>query len=177
MRKSLVWPVIALMTLGLAGCASDKKQATTAEIEDASVGAGGVSASALGSGSDASGQAIGSQAGAIDDPLSRRVIYFEYDSSVLTDEGRFIVEAHAAYLANNPGMAVVLEGHADERGTREYNIGLGEQRAQAVRRVLLLQGASADQLGTVSYGEERPAVTGAGDEAYLQNRRVELVYR
>ncbi|GIT27294.1 MAG: hypothetical protein CM1200mP41_33380 [Gammaproteobacteria bacterium] len=90
MRKSLVWPVIALMSLGLAGCASDKKQVTTAEIEDASVGAGGVSASALGSGSDASGQAIGSQAGAIDDPLSRRVIYFEYDSSVLTDEGRFM---------------------------------------------------------------------------------------
>ena len=88
-----------------------------------------------------------------------------------------MLAAHGEYLASNGDALVRLEGHADERGTREYNIGLGEQRAQAVRRVLLLQGASADQLGTVSYGEERPAVTGAGDEAYLQNRRVELVYR
>ena len=170
MRKMLFWPVIALITLGLAGCASDKKQ-TTAEIEDASVGAGGVSASGLGSGSDASGQVIGSQAGTIDDPLSRRVIYFEYDSSVLTDEGRFIVEAHAAYLANNPGMAVVLEGNADERGTREYNLALGERRAQSVRSYLTALGIDGSRITTISYGKERPAVVGTGPEVWAQNRR------
>ena len=176
MRKSLVWPVIALISLGLAGCASDKKQVTTAEIEDASVGAGGVSASALGSGSDASGQAIGSQAGAIDDPLSRRVIYFEYDSSVLTDEGRFIVEAHAAYLANNPGMAVVLEGHADERGTREYNLALGERRGTVIAELFQGLGIDPSAIRVVSCGEERAVALGHDDNAWAMNRRVEILY-
>ena len=175
MRKLLVWPLVALITLGLAGCASDKKQ-TKAEIEDASVGAGGVSASGLGSGSDASGQVIGSQAGTVDDPLSRRVIYFEYDSSVLTDEGRFIVEAHAAYLANNPGMAVVLEGHADERGTREYNLALGESRAKAVAEVFLGLGVSVDAIRIISYGEERPVDLEQSEDAWSLNRRVEILY-
>ena len=148
LRKSLVWPVIALMTLGLAGCASDKKQATTAEIEDASVGAGGVSASALGSGSDASGQAIGSQAGAIDDPLSRRVIYFEYDSSEISSDYRSTVEAHSLYLQQNPSTSVILEGHGDERGSREYNLALGERRAKAVKQQMLLLGANSCLLYT-----------------------------
>ena len=80
-------------------------------------------------------------------------------------------------LAANPNMQVRLEGHADERGSREYNIGLGERRAQAVRRVLQLQGAGAQQLTTVSYGEERPAASGSDEESWRLNRRVELVYR
>jgi peptidoglycan-associated lipoprotein len=85
--------------------------------------------------------------------------------------------AHGQFLAQNTSAQVRLEGHADERGSREYNIGLGERRAQAVRRVLMLQGAQATQLTTVSYGEERPAQTGSDDEAWRLNRRVELVYR
>jgi peptidoglycan-associated lipoprotein len=88
-----------------------------------------------------------------------------------------MLTAHGRYLAGNPRAQVRLEGHADERGSREYNIGLGERRAQAVRRVLMLQGATAQQLSTVSYGEERPAQTGSDDEAWRLNRRVELVYR
>ena len=88
-----------------------------------------------------------------------------------------MLRAHGAFLADNGGRAVRLEGHADERGSREYNIGLGEQRAQAVRRVLMLQGASGDQLATVSYGEERPAALGGDENSYSLNRRVELVYR
>ena len=175
MRKLLVWPLVALITLGLAGCASDKKQ-TTAEIEDASVGAGGVSASGLGSGSNASGQVIGSQAGTVDDPLSRRVIYFEYDSSVLTDEGRFIVEAHAAYLANNPGMAVVLEGHADERGTREYNLALGESRGAVIGELFQGLGIDPSAIRVVSYGEERSVALGHDENAWAMNRRVEILY-
>ena len=77
----------------------------------------------------------------------------------------------------NASAQVRLEGHADERGSREYNIGLGERRAQAVRRVLMLQGATANQISTVSYGEERPAATGSDEESWRLNRRVELVYR
>ncbi len=108
--------------------------------------------------------------------LENRVIYFEYDQSDVTSESRELLAFHGEYLLANPGSTVRLEGHADERGSREYNIGLGERRAQAVRQVLLLQGASAIQMSTVSYGEERPAVLGSTDESMALNRRVELVY-
>jgi peptidoglycan-associated lipoprotein len=79
-------------------------------------------------------------------------------------------------LSAKPDLSVRLEGHADERGSREYNIGLGERRAQAVRQVLMLQGVPATQITTVSYGEERPAVAGSSEEAWERNRRVEIVY-
>ena len=79
-------------------------------------------------------------------------------------------------LANDPQLSVRLEGHADERGSREYNIGLGERRSQTVRRMLLIQGASASQISTVSFGEERPVAFGSTEEAYSQNRRVEFKY-
>ena len=109
--------------------------------------------------------------------LSRLVIYFEFDQSNILSEFNGLLAAHGEYLANNAEAQVRLEGHADERGSREYNIGLGEERAQAVRRVLLLQGSATEQFTTVSYGEERPASVGSGEEAYSLNRRVELVYR
>ncbi len=109
--------------------------------------------------------------------LSRLVLYFEFDQSDIASEFNALLAAHGEYLATNAGAEVRLEGHADERGSREYNIGLGEERAQAVRRVLLLQGAATEQLSTVSYGEERPATIGSTEEAYGLNRRVELVYR
>ena len=109
-------------------------------------------------------------------PLSQRVIYFAYDSSEVAEEDRPLVEMHAAFLAANPGVKVSLEGHADERGSREYNIGLGDRRVQAVRRVFELQGVMPEQLSTVSYGEEKPAVEGHSDTAWRMNRRVEIVY-
>ena len=84
---------------------------------------------------------------------------------------------HAIQLQSNPGAQVRLEGHADERGSREYNIGLGERRSQAVRRLLLIQGASAAQISTVSFGEERPAADGSSESAWAQNRRVEIELR
>jgi len=104
------------------------------------------------------------------------IVYFEFDSSEIRSDFNPMLAAHGRYLAANTGIRVRLEGHADERGSREYNIGLGERRAQAVRQILLLQGATAAQLSTVSYGEERPAVFGSDNEAYSLNRRVELVY-
>jgi peptidoglycan-associated lipoprotein len=108
--------------------------------------------------------------------LSKRVVYFDFDKSDIRADSQTVVAAHAAYLAKNPAQKVRLEGHADERGSREYNIGLGERRAQAVRRALLLQGVAEAQLSTVSYGEERPAVAGSDEQAYALNRRVEIVY-
>ena len=108
--------------------------------------------------------------------LGKRIIYFDFDRSDIRADSQSIVAAHAAYLAKNPAQKVRLEGHADERGSREYNIGLGERRGQAVRRALALQGVAETQLSTVSYGEERPAAAGSDEQAYGLNRRVEIVY-
>ena len=118
----------------------------------------------------------GMQAGDLDLLNNNLIVYFEFDRSEIRPEFNAMLAAHGRYLVANPTVSIRLEGHADERGTREYNIGLGERRAQAVRQILLLQGASASQLTTISYGEERPAVFGSDEEAYSLNRRVELVY-
>jgi len=109
-------------------------------------------------------------------PLAVRVIYFDYDSSEVKAEYREAVEAHATYLSRHPDTIVTLEGHTDERGSREYNLALGERRANAVRRQMVLLGASAGQIRTVSYGEERPQAEGHDEQAYAQNRRVEIKY-
>lgn len=104
------------------------------------------------------------------------VVYFDFDQSELRSEYGDLLARHGERMANDGRMRVRLEGHADERGSREYNIGLGERRAQAVRRMLLIQGATAGQIATVSFGEERPASLGSDEEAYALNRRVEIVY-
>lgn len=104
------------------------------------------------------------------------VIYFDFDSSEVRAADQDIVSRHAMQLSDNLGWRVRLEGHADERGSREYNIGLGERRAQAVRQMLLIQGVSPDQISTVSFGEERPVSFGSSEADYAQNRRVEFKY-
>ena len=104
------------------------------------------------------------------------VIYFDYDKAEIKSEYVNVLAANAKFLTGATTRKIRLEGHSDERGTREYNIGLGERRAQAVRRALMLQGVGEDQIVTVSYGEERPAVSGSDEEAYAKNRRVELAY-
>ena len=104
------------------------------------------------------------------------VIYFDYDSAEVKPEYSAVIAAHAKYLATNSNLKVRLEGNTDERGSREYNIGLGERRAQAVRQALLLQGVLDNQITTLSYGEERPAVSGSDEAAYAKNRRVEFSY-
>jgi peptidoglycan-associated lipoprotein len=109
--------------------------------------------------------------------MRQLVVLFDYDQAEILPEYNALLQAHGQYLAQNPTTQLRLEGHTDERGSREYNIGLGERRAQAVRRVLMLQGAAGTQLTTVSYGEERPAQTGSDEESWRLNRRVELVYR
>ncbi|HEY5789151.1 MAG TPA: peptidoglycan-associated lipoprotein Pal [Gammaproteobacteria bacterium] len=116
---------------------------------------------------------------ALDEPSSpvySRVIYFDFDRSEVKPESQTLIAAHAALLAANPGIRVRLEGHADERGSREYNLGLGERRSKAVDRLLVLNGAGANQLESVSYGEERPVALGHDESSWWQNRRVEIVY-
>jgi peptidoglycan-associated lipoprotein len=104
------------------------------------------------------------------------VIYFDFDRSEIRPEYASLIDSHAKFLAGSGAVKIRVEGHTDERGSREYNIALAERRAQAVRRALMLQGAGDGQLTTVSYGEERPAVAGSDEAAYEKNRRVELVY-
>lgn len=179
----LRWLFLAIATITLVGCGStggdkDEQSGSGAQVEDR-----GISADEMQDIDAASSHGLkdGSGYGAsrLDDPnspLAVRVIYFEYDSSIVKTEFRTAIEAHAQYLANNAGVNITLEGHADERGSREYNLALGEGRAIAVRRQLVLLGASAAQIRTVSYGEERPAVEGHGEQSYALNRRVEIVY-
>jgi peptidoglycan-associated lipoprotein len=108
--------------------------------------------------------------------LSKRVIYFDFDKSTVRPEFRGIVSAHASYTKAHSSARVTLEGHADERGTREYNLGLGERRGNAVDALMAAQGSRSDQLTVVSYGEERPVCRVSDDECWSLNRRVEIVY-
>lgn len=105
-----------------------------------------------------------------------RIIYFEYDSTQIRSDYRSAIEAHSLYLQQNPNTYITLEGHADERGSREYNLALGEGRAKAVKQQMLLLGATSNQIRLVSYGEERPANEGHDDMSWQQNRRVEILY-
>lgn len=109
-----------------------------------------------------------------DAAMNTTVFYFEFDRSDLSAEARSSLVFHANFLKANPSTRYRLEGHADERGTREYNLALGERRAQAVERYLQVQGVSSGQLETISYGEERPVDTGTTEAAYARNRRVEI---
>ena len=109
-------------------------------------------------------------------PLSKRSIYFDYDSYVVKDEFQSLLTAHAKFLAANPKMKMLIQGNADERGSREYNLALGQKRADAVRKALALLGGREDQLEAVSLGEEKPACTDATEECWAKNRRGDMLY-
>jgi peptidoglycan-associated lipoprotein len=108
--------------------------------------------------------------------LSKRSVYFDLDSFTIKDEYRPLVEAHARYLRENPTAKVLIQGNADERGSREYNLALGQKRADAMKRMLLLLGAKEDQIESVSLGEEKPKAVGGNEEAYAENRRDDILY-
>jgi peptidoglycan-associated lipoprotein len=173
MRKIAI-VLMLVAALGSVACASKRPKEPPPSSTDSSStnpetsGADAANAGTVG----ADDEAAGPQAGL----LAKRVVYFDFDSSEIKGEGTDIVAAHAKYLAGHPNTRVRLEGNTDDRGSREYNIGLGERRAQAVKRALLLQGAAETQLSTVSYGAERPAVVGNDEAAWAKNRRVEVVY-
>jgi len=190
------WMIAGLLAIFLSSCASTQEefivedgapmdgQAGTGSsgIDDGSIG--GADATGLTDGDSGFGTAIGDGAPMnaleileqTDGAMSTRIVYFEFDSAKLTSESIEILETHGNFIAANGEVTVRLEGHADERGSREYNIALGDRRAQSVRRVLLFQGASVDQVETVSYGEEQPVMSDHTEEAWSLNRRVELIY-
>ena len=163
----------------LAGC---PKKATTVEPPTSGSqvpGAGGASgAEGASTSTSPLGGDAGTMGGAGGGPNASvgRIIYFDFDKSDIKPEFATVIAGNAQFLAAHPNAKLKLEGNTDERGTREYNIGLGERRAQAVRRALMLQGAAESQLTTVSFGAERPAAEGDDEAAWAKNRRVELVY-
>jgi peptidoglycan-associated lipoprotein len=107
----------------------------------------------------------------VEDATLTRVIYFDYDSNIIKDEYRSAIEAHARRLMADHSKKIVIEGHTDERGGREYNLALGQRRADAVQKALTLLGVSPDQIEAVSFGKERPAVDGAGEDVWAKTRR------
>jgi peptidoglycan-associated lipoprotein len=174
----------ALLLAACEGVLPQKEEEKPAEVVDKSAQTSAQSTSSSASQSTAPSTAAlpssqGFQGHPLDNPegfLAQRVIYFDFDSDRIRQADRPVLEAHAEYLASDANASVTLEGHADERGSREYNVGLGERRAAAVRRVLTLLGTSDGHVRTVSYGEERPAALGHDESAWSQNRRVELHY-
>ena len=180
-KKYLAVMTGTVLLLLLAGCSgkSDQRVPKTAEALVTTDGTGAAGGGAAAAGADAATDAAAgdSQGGGASAPAGvGRVIYFDFDSSEIRPEFVAVIAAHAHALARNASIRVRLEGHTDERGSPEYNIGLGERRAQAVRRALLLQGVAEGQVATVSYGEERPAVTGPTEASWVKNRRVEFAY-
>ncbi len=154
----------------LAGCAQDTlpdpdAQTDVADQTGSMADAGGMDDRGMGDGEFFEEEA----------PMTM-IIYFDFDQSELRPEYVDLLARHVAELSNNGRTTVRLEGHADERGSREYNIGLGERRSQSVRRMLLIQGASTGQISTVSFGEERPVAFGSDESSWQQNRRVEIKY-
>lgn len=179
-------PALMLLGCGTSGEVEDASEtgvststpAAGSEATTSGVGAGGVTSGEGMTAEDTS--AAAAQGDPLDDPnslLATRVIYFDFDKSDIRSDVRDVIQAHAEYLSSHPDVMITLEGHADERGTREYNIALGERRANAVQRMLTLQGASAGQIRVVSYGEERPAALGHDEDAWALNRRAEFIYQ
>ena len=169
MGKSLMYVLIAGLILGLSGCEfkpvkkNGEEEAARAEQEaryDVEEG-GPLDITALNDPNS---------------PVAKRVLYFPLDSVQISNEDRDVIAAHARLLSSNPDVSVVLEGHADERGTREYNLALGERRAMSVDQLLVLQGVAQSQIQVISFGEERPVALGHDEDAWRLNRRVEILY-
>lgn len=174
LHKTLGTTLITLsVVLSLSGCPTTPidRQAPTGAIVERPTGAAAPSSSR-------GGQSRYRAADLKDpsSPLAQRTIYFEYDSSDIQPQFLPILRAHASYLAADSAASVTLDGHTDERGTREYNLALGDQRAGTVRSFLLAEGVPNGRSRTMSYGEERPLAPDHDESAWALNRRVELVY-
>ncbi len=174
---------LLLLSLLVAGCSSmpgmstDSEDQQAAPVADAGQdGSGDASGGAQTSGASEGGTWSGSPLENPDSLLYTKTIYFDYDVDQVREDYKEVVMAHGAYLASNPSVTVTIEGHADERGSREYNIALGERRANGVKRLLMTQGAAESQIITISYGEERPAAMGSSESSWELNRRAEFVY-
>lgn len=173
----------ALAIAAVAGCSTGATQtgASGNATHDDSAYGGRAQSTAAGTAGAGTGSQYGSGTGAVGQQADARIpevrtIYFDFDRDTIKDEYESVVMAHARYLRANDDTRIILKGHTDERGTREYNLALGERRANAVKRFLRVQGVSGSQVNVVSYGEERPAARGQGEAAYTKNRRVEFTY-
>jgi len=155
--KKGVWAVILLSGVLAAGCSSTGKKGDGAEGSTSGYGALSLTAEQL-------------------REMQNRTIYFELDQSDIPAQYYDLLRAHGRYLSENTGTSITVEGHADERGSREYNIALGERRADAVRRFLQAEGVGSGQITTISYGEERPADPGHDESAWGLNRRAVILY-
>lgn len=155
----------ALLMLSIAACSGSSPVIDETSNADAT-------ATAMGTGAEDGFGSDGSDASAMEADLMT-VFYFDYDRSTLTYETRQALDAHAGILSNS-SRSIRLEGHADDRGTREYNLALGERRAKSIADYLVLQGVSRSQIESISYGEEKPLAFGQNEDSYRKNRRVEL---
>ncbi len=167
-RKMAVRILVLMAALWLAGCATDK-----------AAGPPPTEGAPSTQGADTPTPVDGTPLPAKDskaDLLAKKRVHFAFDSSTIDDESRAIIEAHAAHLNANPQLKVKLEGHCDERGTREYNLALGERRAKAVERLMRVMGVAANRMTTTTYGEEKPIDPEHNESAWRLNRRVEIIY-
>ena len=166
--KKLVLP--ALLSLVLAACSSTGTD-TASQVEDRSAGAGVTTVTA--------GGTSGSGIAALTDPnniLSKRSVYFDFDSSAVKGEYRPVVEAHAQYLKQNTARKAQIQGNTDARGSREYNLALGQRRSESVKQAMRVLGVPEAQLEAVSFGKEKPRATGTTAADYAENRRADVVY-
>ena len=176
MKKVVLSSLLAAL---LAACSSSPvKQAEPVKVEDKSP----VQSTARSSTADtqAAGQSSANALSPLKDPnniLSKRSIYFDLDEYTVKDEFKPLVQAHAKYLSQNTSASLVVQGNTDERGSREYNLALGERRAAAVKKALTVSGASDNQIQTTSFGEEKPKCTEAEESCWSQNRRADIVYQ
>ena len=169
----------------MAGCGSnvklDENANKGAPVENRGAAAGSGSAGAAGS--NLPGERSVAQVNLPDPlndpngPLAKRSVYFDYDSFVVKDDFRGLVEAHSRYLTSHKNRKVVIQGNTDERGGREYNLALGQKRAEAVRRAMIALGVADSQIESVSFGEEKPKATGSDEAAYAENRRADIAYQ
>ena len=186
MNKTL-WPIFLVLTLSACGSTSQKPAAvedrsgnttqtpsanTSKGVETTGIDGSGVSGSTDGSKGTFAGDPRKDPAS----PLSKRSIFFDYDSFEVKDEYRSALEAHAAYLLSKRESKVIIQGNTDDRGSREYNLALGQKRAEAVRKALAVLGVSEGQLEAVSFGEEKPRTEGDTESAYTDNRRADITY-
>ncbi len=172
MIKRSLW--ILALTAALAACSSGVKLSEVpVEDKNASASAPASTDAAQSSVAPVVGGKAGAQGVA---PAGVNVVYFDYDSFALKPEARAVLERNAAHLQSNKQFKVQLEGHTDDRGGREYNLALGQKRAETVRRALTLLGVSDAQLEAISFGKEKPAASGADEATYAKNRRVEIKY-
>ena len=180
---------LAISAVILSGCSEDEKDASLVDgTQNAASGINDASTSGLNNGSGMSGSemnssgrypnaGIGPEFSDPNNPLSKSTIYFMLDSSQVQNDFVPVIAAHAQYLVAHPDQRVVLQGHGDERGSREYNIALGEQRAKSIASMMKVQGVGGNQLDIVSYGEEKPAALGHDEASWELNRRVEIIYQ